>query len=307
VPESNPFIHVGLTKAASTFLQTFFDACPEIHYPDRMPLCTLLAVRNPFQYDPQAAGEFFRGEIERAHRDGTVAVFSHERLAGNPHSGHFDCVPIAHRLRSLAPRARVLLVLREQTDLLASCYKQYIRIGGVKTLQDYLLAQWDHRVPLFEWTFYQYHRLLECYRDIFGPENLHVLLFEDMVRSPRAFMEDLLVRLGVSSVGEFHPEHVHHPGIADGEIESLRVSNLLTHQKSSIRDAGWNWTGLRGRLARALLRGRLKSQGFGESGDVKRAVGRLFEGRFAQSNARVSEILGRDLSTLGYDVRSPRK
>jgi len=49
-----------------------------------------------------------------------VPVLSAERLSGNPDSGGYDSVHVAEYLAATFPEARVLIVIREQADMLVS-------------------------------------------------------------------------------------------------------------------------------------------------------------------------------------------
>lgn len=67
----------------------------------------------------------------RAAESDSTPVLSAERLSGNPHSGGYDSLQTAKRLHRLFPQAKVLVVVREQTEEILSCYNQYVRAGGV--------------------------------------------------------------------------------------------------------------------------------------------------------------------------------
>ena len=54
--------------------------------------------------------------MKRAAESDSTPVLSAERLSGNPHSGGYDSLQTAERLHRLFPQAKVLVVVREQTE-----------------------------------------------------------------------------------------------------------------------------------------------------------------------------------------------
>lgn len=195
---SHIYVHIGYSKAGSTTLQAFFAAVPGLHCVDGAAACRLLVGSSPSMYDVDTARTFFAQELAQAEARDAALVVSHERLSGNPHSGHYDAFAIGRRLADLLPGARVGIVIREQIALIASIYKQYVRIGGTRTLAQYLEPVWDLCLPLFDWRAYEFHRLVAHYRDLFGAARVDVWLFEALVREPRAFYDALATRLGVA-------------------------------------------------------------------------------------------------------------
>jgi hypothetical protein len=88
------------------------------------------------------------------------------------------------------------MVVREQTSMLISLYKVYVRMGGVASFEQYINPP-PHsaaRAPLFRFDYLEYHRLVGYYQGLFGAENVLVLPYELLERRPRAF---------VRSIGEF--------------------------------------------------------------------------------------------------------
>jgi hypothetical protein len=100
---------------------------------------------DPFAWSPSKARETFETGIRDAAERGLVPVLSAERLSGNPDSGGYDSVHVAEYLAATFPEARVLIVIREQADMLVSSYKRYVRNGGPGTLRQYGSPPWGPR------------------------------------------------------------------------------------------------------------------------------------------------------------------
>ena len=100
---------------------------------------------DPFAWSPSKARETFETGIRDAVERGLVPVLSAERLSGNPDSGGYDSVHVAEYLAATFPEARVLIVIREQADMLVSGYERYVRNGGPGTLRQYGSPPWAPR------------------------------------------------------------------------------------------------------------------------------------------------------------------
>jgi hypothetical protein len=294
-------LHVGFTKAASTTLQAFFHGTPSVQAVDGDRAAILLSSKNAFLFDREEFLAFLRPELEAANRTGRTVVISHERLTGNPHSGHYDCKELAERLHDLFPAARVVISIREQMRILASAYKQYVRIGGVKTLRDYLMPVWDCRLPLFDWSMYKYTPLVRLYFDLFGRPSVLVPLVEELERDPQAYFRRLAEFMGITpSEGEAWNK-VQNPGIPDEQIERRRLRNFFSPDSASIKDPH----PLQGRIALKVfdwISPMLRLNGYGPDRTIVDAVRELFAGRYAESNRELSALISKDLASFGYEV-----
>jgi hypothetical protein len=306
-------IHVGLAKGGSTTLQAFFERHPGIHLVDPRPARRLIALPSALEYDAAAARAALDGPVAEAAARGLAPVLSHERLGGNPHAGHHDAVEIARRLAALRPDARLLLCIREQMAMIASCYKQYVRVGGVMTLEQYLAPAPDRRVPRFDPVFYEYDRIIRAYHAVAGRDRVHVATLEELEGDPATFLRRLCDLVGVEMTDDPDGAVVHNPGLADDEVEARRVRNLSDppRDRLSLRDPCLFDDDALGRLLpdetaafRAAVRDavpRAATTGRSIVDEVRRRLG----ARYADANRRAQELTGLDLARLGYETASP--
>lgn len=303
MPESRTpvFFHVGLTKAASTSLQRFFAAHGQVHFPDRFVTWQKLVARTALEYKPEVSRRYVQEEQEKARAGGRRLVFSHERLSGNPHSGHYDAKEIGDRIRSLHPEPRIILMIREQTTLMTSCYKQYVRFGGTRSLQDYLLPKWDGRIPLFNWRFYEYHRLVEYYFRTFGRSNVLVLCVEQLPRDSALIYRRLCGFLETEVLENVDLREVHNPALPDREVANRRFENRFSRHHTSISEPEpFDHLAVTSAVAKTLGRVEraLRSP---DRMDFLQRTRTLFAGKFARSNRVTASLLGMDLGDLGYE------
>ena len=182
-------IHVGFAKAASTYLQSFFRQHPQLH----------LVFKANF-FAPFASCEYPEGfaayeDLFRPAGKDQVRIESDEHLILpmiHPTLGvraitRDSSDEVLHRLVQCVPSSKVLLVLRNQTDMLLSTYSQYLLGGGTlscnafirELLQcqndgnDYFCAYFAEIIQKFEAAYDS--RLLVLLLEDFGSNNQAIL------------------------------------------------------------------------------------------------------------------------------------
>lgn len=298
-----PLLHIGYHKTGSTFLQRRVFPEPGFSLVARSKVLRPAFVEcDPFAFDARAAREALRPGIDKAREDGLVPVLSAERLSGNPHSGGYDSRQTAERLAAAFPEARVLVVIREQAQMLVSAYKQYVKRGGPGTLRQYATpASKERRVPLFDFRFFEYHRLVGFYRGLFGAEDVMVLPYELLRADPGAF----LGRIGAFAGAEARasdPEPVKVSPSALSLSLARRANRWVV--RSDLNPAPpFEREGADRALVRLSLRADEKLPAAwrerAERALLAEAEG-LAEGLYAESNDATSELAGLDLGKFGY-------
>ncbi len=290
-------VHIGYTKAASSTLQAFFSACADVHHVDRGIAFKHLTSPNALTWDGSSAAAFFAEQARVAEASGSCMVVSHERLSGNPHSGHYDDTLIAQRIARILPDAQILICVREQLALIASVYKQYLRIGGTKTFQQYVLPTQDYRVPGFDHTKYEYHHLVEYYWQLFGPDRVHVCFVEDLREDPLSFFNEVANLLGTNLPEHYELNKVHNPAEPDESLAKLRWTNFFRTDPTSIRDP--HFVQNQPTCETCPHFSSLQSTENPRPEDESR---RIFSGYFIGSNKLLASMLNVDLAAKGYDV-----
>lgn len=117
---SELFIHVGLHKTGSTFLQNM--VFPNIRGVDYYYKPT----------DEQGRCDPFNVEVS-----GKVLVSDEELSKSMPERDHRNRLVFLNQLKKRFPDAKIILGLREYSSWLRSCYAQYIKTGGYKIFEEY--------------------------------------------------------------------------------------------------------------------------------------------------------------------------
>ena len=298
-----PLLHIGYHKTGTTWLQRYVFGDPGAGFSQMSGAQRLIAV-NAFDFRPKRIRKQMERKMSQAQTQGLVPVLSSERLSGEPHFGGYDSELIADRLAAVFPNARILIVVREQTGMFLSIYKEYIRRGGAASLRQYLATPTDgYWLPQFRFEFLEYHRLIRYYQDLFGAESVKVLPYELLQTQPGTFLgqigEFLSVRpahpqvrpvnVSLSAFALALKRHANRYFVLDGPVNpappfDFPASNALLERLCRMLDARVA-VSLRDRQER---RWRL---------DAAREVGT----RYAKSNALTAELTGLDLRAFGYD------
>lgn len=304
-----PLVHVGLHRTGSSWFQRKVldgrDGRPRNAVQDRSVSTAKLVLPRDLDFDPGATRGWLADAFARSEAEGSPPVISNERFSGNPAAGWHDAERTAHRLHDVAPQARILLIVREQEDLLRSIWRQQVRIGSICSLEDFLrpLEVGDHRLPAFDPEFLRFDRYVGLLDEIFGRDSVLVLPFELLRRD----MVDYLGRIESFSGFAFPPPAPGGPVYASPphlECDVRRRMNLLTTRSSLHRSPPFPWAASLGNRVASIF-GRMATRR-GEARRTRRAR-RLIDARLADldletSNRRLAERTGIDLGGLGWRV-----
>ncbi len=297
-----PLLHIGYHKTGTTWLQRYVFGDPMAGFSQMGGAQRLIAV-NSFDFRPKRVGKQMGRKLDQAQAQGLVPVLSSERLSGEPHFGGYDSEPIADRLAAVFPNARILVVIREQTSMFLSIYKEYIRRGGAASLRQYLAAPSDgYWLPRFRFEFLEYHRLIRYYQDRFGAESVMVLPYELLLAQPGTFL---------GRIGEFVGVQILQPQVRSVNVSLSAFALGLKRQANRylVLDGPVNpappldfpaSNELLERMFR-LLDSRLPVALHDRHERRWRRHAALMVGtRYAQSNALTSGLTGLDLQAFGY-------
>jgi hypothetical protein len=192
VSHHSAVLHVGYHKTGTSWLQ-------------RRVFSQVKNVWQPYQYEEisdrfvlQRKEDFNPDEVrrdieERRRQAGTERriLLSNERLSGSPHSGGYDQDRIARRLKAVFPEAKIIIGIREQISMIAACYREYVRLGGTASINEYLRPPEGEHIPRFDPRFFHYAHLVRLYRQMFGADNVKILPLELLKRNAIRYLRDL--------------------------------------------------------------------------------------------------------------------
>jgi hypothetical protein len=303
-------VHVGYQKSGTSWLQQDVFGSPHQRsfcQPwDRGLIPKVFVAPSDFEFDPCSAARILAQNDSIRGNVPSAPVLSHERLCGSPFSGGYDSKGLADRLYATLPGAKILIVIRNQAGILLSTYKQYVRLGGTRSLHNYLCPPrlGRMRIPQFTLAFYEYHRLINYYQDLFGADRVLVLPFEMMVADALAFVGRIAAFVGVQAPSSVSaaPRNVALSGASTAlkrPLNFLFVRDTINPSAliESPRLAGWVHLGIEA-FDGAVPVG-LRAASDRKLSSSLRAV---TTGRFAESNQLTVSLTGVDLATHGYEV-----
>jgi hypothetical protein len=305
-------LHIGLQKTASTWLQDKVFESAAVGFATvggEAVVKRQLIAPDDIEFDATACRSAFMERIEAVGAERLVPVLSAERLSGDMLYGAYDSVRLADRLAETFPGAKVLIVIREQRRMLFSTYQQYVKVGGLLGVGDYLTrASKSHPWPC-DLRRYEYDRLIAYYHGLFGREHVLTLPYELFRSEPAGFVHGIAAFAGAS------PE----PGV----VEALKFGKVVNRSWPPagiavkrrlnwlVRERMNPWAPVDGRstAGRRLTRaarelGRNAPEGVAariEQG-MRSRIASLVGDRYGESNRRTSELIGLDLAPFGYDV-----
>jgi hypothetical protein len=249
---------------------------------------------DPFCFDPEITRQDFELGISKAQARGPVPVLSAEQLSGDPHFNSRDSEAIAFRLAATFPDARVLVGIRNQTSMLVSLYKQYVKRGGAVSFRRYA-------APPFPFDHLEYHRLIGQYQNLFDASNVLALPHELLRMQPWACLEWIGEFLGVPATNtEYRQMNV--------SPSALSLSLKRHANRCIVRDKfnpdplialdGSNEVLLR--ICRKLDARAPVALRNGYERRLRRYAEREVGDRYAESNALTAKLTNIDLRAFGY-------
>ncbi len=150
------------------------------------------------RFDPSSYQQEIRDVLSKFHGlDGRLLV-SAESLT----TLTVDRLTKAERVRDIFGSVEILLCLRRPEDFMVSLYGQYIKNLDTSGQRRQLIGDWleggcsYHRANSVT-RLLEFSRLIRGYHSIFGMENVHVLLFEELLFRRAEFAQRLSRCLGI--------------------------------------------------------------------------------------------------------------
>jgi hypothetical protein len=217
------FFIVGAPKAGTTSLSAYLDQHPQVfmcalkepsYFASELRLENFSEVERPrVAREIQALKEYLAGDLREKRFGGLVSEWddyvklfrnvSDEAAIGEATACYLWSPSAARNIAARVPRARIIINLRNPIDRAFSQYLQMVTNGMIhRSFREQINAnlrceqkQWGPLWPLLE--FGHYHGQIARYLHEFPRSQIHISLYEELVRAPGAFMSELFSFLGV--------------------------------------------------------------------------------------------------------------
>ncbi|WP_138430753.1 hypothetical protein [Fodinibius saliphilus] len=195
------YIHIGYPKNLSTTLQRdFFCKHPQIHHlgvgvgsnigyvdDEINMICEdylLYANERKYEevrdYSKQVITDYMQSVEKQSEHDKQAIGISGELLSFKFSPDHVDSHTKARRLEEIFDTdTTIIMVIRNQMDLLRSLYREVIKIGYPHTFQDFIEYTFYYQDRNFALDFC-YDQTVKLYSRLFGKENVKVLPIEEV-------------------------------------------------------------------------------------------------------------------------------
>lgn len=305
-----PIFHIGYHKTATTWFQkSVWPAATSHEFIERK------RARSAFLDDPGLCFDHERAlaTLQRHGSNRAIAICE-ENLSGYIHNGGLHGLmgpEVARRIHRLFPNAQIVMFIRNQPDIIRATYCQYVSGGGTHGVSRYLFShrfahgalRYPYKAPGFSLAHFEFDRLIAFYDDLFGQENVHVYLFEELQRDPSALLARMERDLGV----EFDHGAISQAGrnisMGRAALFLMRGVNLFTRQsvvdKTVILNIpGWHFVrhGVKAMIGRIPVLGRAGKRILDDT-----LLARI-RGHYAASNRRLLHRRALPLEEYGYPL-----
>lgn len=305
---SSPIIHIGLPKAASTYVKrAYFRRMSSNIVIPRGKLIEPLASKDfaAKDYRSAVADVMSRSRGQSESPDDRL-ILSAENLSGGFWESA-DSAQIAENLYSAFPSGRVILIIREQLDYISSVYRFRITKGfKMPTFAEFLKA---NQTSLL--TKLCYSKLIGVYVNHFGKDRVLVIPFEMLARDEPQFSRKLMSFCGLPLK---YPEQEHRKNTSIkgfGALERVRRLNDLLYPLLALERA----------CKRTIFREHYRLMQGAEHFTIQDYIIRIAQigcarqngnlcfsdefltaarNVFPESNAAVADLTSYNLRTLGY-------
>ncbi len=196
------FFVVGAARSGTTSLDRYLDQHPEIYLSPRKEMHFFAADSFP-RTGPGDERLNKRVVQDEEQYDSFFAGATNEIAIGES-SVFYLCFPnIAERIAKAVPHAKILIVLREPVDRAYSAYMHLVRDGREHaTFADGLRLEEERKNTGFEpmWWYREvshYYEQVKHYLDIFGTQQVKVLLYDELFTNLEQTLCDVFTFLGV--------------------------------------------------------------------------------------------------------------
>lgn len=303
----NLLIHIGYHKTGTTLLQKKIFNRTDFGFISpwtRTQFYEEIILANPFTYDPISVRNRFEQDFTRKTSENLIPVLSEERFSGNiVPKAVFNNYYIAERLYSLFPEAKILIIIRNQLDMILSIYKHRLRSNLTVDI-DLFLEQIPLSTtfePIFHLDYLQYHLLINHYQSLFGKDKVLCLPYEMLCIDSKSFFSQMSSFAGVNI-----DENLTLPKVNEGysylTLYIKRYINFLEPKMPMPRKSLSLINSLSWYLNQLINKTFLNNIGNAMESKLKKKIADKIERYYQESNQKTSQLIGMDLSVYQYQI-----
>lgn len=312
--QTHGIVHIGYPKTATTWFQTRF--YPRVENHDYIPhrrVREAFLYAHAFRFEPHAA------RAQLGPNNGRPPILCEEELSGSCHTGgHMGALSkeFAARIHSVLPQARIVVLIRNQVDMIAAVYAQYVKRGGTHGARHFLFpghyrkGPWrrPYKKPLFSFDHFEYIGLIRHYRQLFGADNVQIFAFEAFRQDSCGFVIDFARQLELSFNGDGIDFGLVNTSYRQRTLRIARIVNRFTCG-NVVDKTCWIASNHHDRVQRGLEqfdRTRLAGRPLSAEALLGQDIVDFIRERYAESNRELARETGLPLGPLGYPGTASR-
>lgn len=308
-----PLIHIGYPKCLSSWLQhnLFQENCGYAVVMNPLIAQLHLIDPPPLAFDPKQMDTFLGEHITSSAIGDRIPVITSEALSGNMFCGGYNSKELANRLYEVFPEGKILIIVREQQSMIRSLYSSIVSWGMPHSIERLLKPVDARKIPQYNPAYLQYDRLVSYYRKLFGEDNVLILCFEQFAENPKRFVQSIL---SFSKNTEIAGGLIDNLPFTSKVNQSRILANLFLQRwfNYCFVSSGTNYSGLfddSPEYAKKRLRACRRRNDFFPKfmakwfeKDFRKKIRAESQGKFVESNRRLSRIMNVDLGSYGYET-----
>jgi hypothetical protein len=216
-------------------------------------------------------------------------------------------IEVSGKINAIQPNARIIIVIRNQVDLIISRYSEYILGGGKGDFEFFVSEFLSCSTDGVNYYQNYYARILDIFHGDFGKDNVLILLQEELLMDEKRVIQRLCQFLNIREIQPTrHGLIAKRVGLSNLGIKIVRRINraIVISQEMSYKKAQVKFPYLMYKVLQRSIRTvdyYLPKRIKGNKNDILTAAltGRI-QDQFKEDNACLAALLGRDLSSLGY-------
>lgn len=198
---NSPIIHIGYHKTATSWFQkNYYPYVRNATYINRRKVRSVFLNTTAFTFDAGKARESLYSDNR--------TVICEEDLCGHyDNGGLLEALSkdVAYRIHDVYADAQIVIFVRNQLDMIRSTYLQYIRGGGTYSLRRFIYPygrgsvytkRW-YKKPMLTLDHFAYQHLINHYKAVFGPPNVHIFCYEEFAMDVPGFARRFAHLLGL--------------------------------------------------------------------------------------------------------------
>lgn len=304
-------VHIGFHKTGTSWLQ---DEVFDRENGDFHPL-SALAHHFVFDMDGFILNSFdkneavIREELSKMLQNAPLStarmpVMSYERLSGSPFAAGVNANSHASRIKNIFPKAKILIIIRKQADVILSGYFQYLTGGGTLGIDKYLYSKHNGLRPYFTGNHYHYHHIVSGYLDLFGKHQVLVLPYELFKSDKQAYLERIArftrqeIKVQEVDIKVYRNKGEHqftryHLRFLNAMIKSTELNNFSIWHNRLTKGLSWRLLNLTKHIIPASWDQALKAE-------LHAKISAYVAGRYEKSNGKLNALIDDDLRDYGY-------